>query len=73
MDQTGLPLTFDASRVIDDPRFSIVRPYIKDWNLMVEDVRWKDSGQYMCTVNTEPVLTYIVTLHVTGQFKSLFG
>lgn len=53
--------------MIDDPRFSIVRPYIKEWNLHIREVRRADSGQYRCTINTEPVITRIFSLYVKGE------
>ena len=67
VDHQYLPLSFEDRRVVDDHRFSIVRPYIHEWNLQINDVRWEDQGQYRCTVNTEPVKSKIVMLHVKGK------
>jgi len=64
VDHRFIPLSYEDRRVIDDPRFSIVRPYIKEWNLQIRDVTWEDQGQYRCTVNTDPVKSKIVMLHV---------
>ena len=66
LDQNSFPLTFEDHRVIDDTRFSIVRPFLKEWNLHIADVRPKDRGAYRCTVNTQPVRSKIVMLHVKG-------
>jgi len=30
------------------------------------DIGWKDRGQYRCTVNTSPIKTKLVMLHVKG-------
>lgn len=64
LDQNSFPLTYEERSVIDDPRFSVVRPYLKEWNLLISDVRSSDSGSYRCTVNTNPVRSKITTLHV---------
>jgi len=53
--------------VIDDRRFSVVRPYLKEWNLLISDVRSSDRGSYRCTVNTNPVRSKITALHVKGR------
>jgi len=67
LDQNSFPLTYEDRRVIDDPRFSIVRPYIKEWNLHIREVRRTDSGHYRCTINTEPVITRLFSLYVKGE------
>ena len=66
LDQNSFPLTYEDRRVIDDRRFSVVRPYLKEWNLLISEVRSSDSGSYRCTVNTDPVRSKITTLHVKG-------
>jgi len=60
-----IPLTYQDRRVSDDPRFIIDRPSIKEWNLVIREVTWEDHGQYRCTLNTDPVESKIVMLHVT--------
>ena len=67
LDQNFFPLTYEQETVIDDPRFSVVRPYLKEWNLLISDVRSGDRGSYRCTVNTNPVRSKITTLHVKGR------
>lgn len=64
LDHNSIPLTYEDRRVVDDPRFSVVRPYPKEWNLQVRDVRWEDQGQYRCTINTNPVKNKVIMLHV---------
>ena len=71
LDQNSFPLTYEERRVIDDARFSIVRPYLKEWNLLISEVRRSDSGSYRCTVNTNPVRSKITTLHVKGKTARL--
>lgn len=66
LEQTST-LTYEDRRVIDDSRFSIVRPTVKDWNLQLQDVRLEDGGSYRCTVNTKLVMMKIVSLQVTGK------
>ena len=66
MDHNAIPLTYDDRRIVDDPRFSIVRPFIKEWNLQIQNIRWEDQGTYRCTINTSPVKDKVVQLHVKG-------
>ena len=66
MEAHSVPLTYEERRVIDDSRYSIVRPQVKDWNLLIRDVRKEDAGDYLCTINTYPVRTKLVTLYVIG-------
>jgi len=67
LDVNSLPLTYDDRRVIDDTRFSVVRTHVNQWNLQVRQVRRDDAGRYRCTVNTFPVRSKVVYLHVKGQ------
>jgi len=39
LDQNSIPLTYEERRVIDDARFSVVRPLVRDWNLQLQDVQ----------------------------------
>ena len=66
LDHNSIPLTYEDRRVVDDTRFSIIRPYIREWNLQIRDIRWDDEGQYRCTINTNPVKSKLVMLHVKG-------
>ena len=60
-------ISTDDSRYIDDSRLSVERPKIEDWNLMIREVRYNDSGEYMCQVNTKPVMIKRIYLFVKGQ------
>ncbi len=71
VDHHYLSLSLEDRRIVDDHRFSIVRPYVKEWNLQIRDVSWQDQGQYRCTVNTDPVKSKMVMLHVKGKSRSL--
>ena len=53
-------------RTIDDHRISVERPYIKEWNLLIRQVRYNDSGTYECRINTKPKQIKKVTLSVQG-------
>lgn len=64
----SLVLTIEDRRLIDDWRFSIVRPFVREWNLQIRDVQWQDQDQYRCTVNTDVIKSKIVSLHVKGKF-----
>ena len=67
LDEASIPLTYDERRIVDDSRFAVVRPDVREWNLQVRDVALDDQGQYRCTVNTLPVRSKVVMLHVKGQ------
>ena len=71
LDHKSIPLTYEDRRVVDDFRFSVVRPYIKEWNLQIRDIKWEDQGQYRCTINTNPVKSKIVMLHVKGKSRQV--
>ncbi|KAL3866522.1 hypothetical protein ACJMK2_043815, partial [Sinanodonta woodiana] len=57
-------LTLEDRRIIDDDRFSVERPFIKDWNLHIRKVTYNDTGKYICQINTTPVKTKVVSLTV---------
>jgi len=83
LDVNSVPLTYEDRRVIDDTRFSIVKAHVNQWNLQVRQVyhlqvrqvchvqvrqvRRDDAGRYRCTVNTFPVRSKVVYLHVKGD------
>lgn len=70
LDQKSFPLTYEDRRVIDDSRFSLIRPEVKEWNLQIREVRLEDEGLYRCTVNTNPVRNKLIMLFVRGDFFS---
>ena len=55
------------SRYIDDPRMSIERPFVGDYNLHIRNVRYDDRGEYTCTINTIPVQIKRIRLIVKGN------
>ncbi|KAL5004157.1 hypothetical protein ScPMuIL_017613, partial [Solemya velum] len=57
-------LSLDDRRITDDDRISVERPYTKDWNLHIREVIYKDRGQYTCQLNTDPIKTKTIILHV---------
>lgn len=67
LDHNMIPLTYEDRRVVDDTRFSIVRPQVREWNLQVRDIRPEDEGRYRCTINTNPVRNKQIVLHVKGR------
>jgi len=71
LDVNSLPLTYDDRRIIDDVRFRIVKKDGNEWNLQVRPVRRDDAGRYRCTVNTFPVRSKVVYLHVKGDYTTL--
>lgn len=63
-DRFSTLLTYDIGRIIDDDRIGIERPFTNDWNLLIHDVKYSDAGKYVCQINTTPVKTKTVMLHV---------
>ncbi|XP_048734566.2 limbic system-associated membrane protein-like isoform X2 [Ostrea edulis] len=51
-------------RIIDDPRMSIERPRIPDWNLHIRHLEFFDRGMYICSLNTKPMSIKNVYLEV---------
>lgn len=68
MDPKGKLLTIADQRMISDNRISVERPYLKDWNLHIREVRTNDSGEYKCQINTNPVKSMNIVLNVQGNF-----
>ena len=46
-------------------------PKLQDWELVINDVKLKDQGQYECQVNTSPILQQAFFLSVVGKKESL--
>lgn len=63
----GKVLAINNERTIDDVRISIVRPYIRDWNLHIDRVRATDQGEYRCSVGPFDPITKIINLYVKGE------
>ena len=53
--------------VIDDNRVHVQSSPDGDWNLHIEHVRYNDSGEYTCQINTSPVKIKRVFLYVQGN------
>ena len=71
MNPTGRLYTIGDQRAISDNRISAERPYTKDWNLHIREVRQNDSGQYKCNINTVPVKSMKVYLSVQGKYLEM--
>ncbi|XP_005092372.1 limbic system-associated membrane protein isoform X5 [Aplysia californica] len=69
-DQFSTLLTYQDRRIIDDERLSVERPYTRDWNLHIRDVRYSDQGIYNCQINTTPVKIKTINLVVLGRHTS---
>ena len=67
MGPRGKMLTMSDKRIIHDQRISVERPFMKDWNLHIRQVNQSDSGEYLCQINTRPVKSKKVLLHINGK------
>ncbi|KAJ8304740.1 hypothetical protein KUTeg_018323 [Tegillarca granosa] len=63
-DQWTTILTYGTTRILDDDRISVERPYTEDWNLLIREVKYEDKGKYICQINTKPVKAKYVELYV---------
>ncbi|XP_063433286.1 protein CEPU-1-like [Mytilus trossulus] len=57
------------SRYIDDPRISVERPFVGDYNLHIRNVRYDDRGEYTCNSNKQPVESRRIRLIVKVPSK----
>lgn len=57
-------LSYDDRRVIDDTRMSIERPFVRDWNLHIRNVKVQDEGEYTCQINTAEIQIKRIRLKV---------
>lgn len=57
-------LSINESVIADHRKFRVSHPYPNEWNLQVLGVRSSDAGKYKCQVNSDPVQTKYVVLHV---------
>ncbi|XP_062573754.1 lachesin-like isoform X2 [Saccostrea cucullata] len=63
-DRWSTLLTYGDRRIINDERISVERPRLRDWNLVIREVQYTDQGNYVCQINTLPIKTNSVLLHV---------
>jgi len=63
-DPRSTMLTINEQRLSNDFRYSIIRPYIREWNLQIEHVRKTDQGIYLCIINSTPAKNYEISLNV---------
>lgn len=67
MNPNSILISNEDRRIIDNMRISVERPYTKDWNLHIREVRYSDKGQYTCQINTKPVRIKRVFLDIQGK------
>ena len=61
-------LTINQQTVTDDDRISVNRPYVKEWNLHIENIKKSDQGTYTCIINSSPQTQKPVTLWVWCKY-----
>lgn len=75
-DKWATLLTLEFTRIIDDPRISVERPFTKDWNLHIRKTTYNDRGEYTCQINTKPIkvkkvnLIVLVPSKIINEFSS---
>ena len=68
MSPRGNILTLSDKRITRDQRISVERPFMTDWNLHIRQVNLSDSGEYLCQINTKPVKSKKILLHINGKY-----
>lgn len=64
-------LTIDKMVVTRIPRFRVMQEDINTWTLHIDAVTREDRGQYMCQVNTEPMVSQVGYLDVVGEWAGV--
>ena len=57
-------LTVQNNVITRNPRIGVSHDGHSVWNLHIRDVERSDEGQYMCQINTEPMVSQIGMLEV---------
>ena len=50
--------------ITHDPRITVSGDYVTSFTLHIADVQEEDRGQYMCQINTDPMIFQTATLDV---------
>lgn len=64
LDPSGTTLAFNAVIETGDSRFKVDRTYLKEWNLVIENVRQSDAGNYTCSIGPRPIISKVVELGI---------
>ena len=61
-------LTSNVVTYTGEERFRCIhQEYSDDWTLQITNTQMNDAGEYQCQVSTEPKMSLLVNLVVTGQ------
>ena len=61
-------------RVIDDPRISLERPFIGDYNLRIRSVTFGDDGTYTCQYKlSNNVINNFVNLKIVDKGNNIIN
>lgn len=63
----GDVLAYDNITVTQDSRFKLTKKTENESNLMIQEVKLSDSGEYACQINTQNVKSRIVNLIVLSK------
>ncbi|XP_022251319.1 zwei Ig domain protein zig-8-like [Limulus polyphemus] len=61
-------LTLQNRVITRNPRFSITHNGHRTWTLYIREVEERDSGEYMCQINTSPMKSQSGFISVVGYF-----
>lgn len=63
----GDVLAVDNMLITQDSRFSLVKKFSNESNLLIQGVKLTDAGEYVCQINTETVKSKIVNLIIFSK------
>ena len=65
----GDVLAYDNMLISQDSRFSLIKNFPNESNLLIQNVNLKDSGQYACQINTQSLKAKFVNLMVLSKIR----
>ncbi len=51
----------------NDERVALQHSYVNDWSLIIQQVTEDDSGEYLCQVNSEPIIVKSINLQILSK------
>jgi hypothetical protein len=68
----GDVLAFDDMLITQDPRFKLIKKSRNESNLLIQNVKLNDVGEYLCQINTEKTKSKTVHLNILSKNKQIF-
>jgi hypothetical protein len=68
----GDVLAYDDMLITQDQRFKLIKKASNESNLLLQNVKLSDSGEYVCQINTDSVKSKSVNLIILSEFQIKF-